>query len=181
MARWKCTLGRGSGSLLPRKMLVCHNLSSVPQCLPAGKGILYAIVLNCNWKKMGEKLFFHLPSRVNFDFRYHLISNSYILVIRTCIYFWHHIQGCYMWLYVCAKTSSNAWMIKDVVTLLLWVEFTIVYVIQLFAKCSKAQQQYSGYSCLGCEIQYAVLRSLQLITTYRLHNWVQSIQVHTHM
>ena len=74
MVRGKCTLGRVWG-LPPRKMLVClYPSTSICQFLLTGKGLLYAIVLNCNLKKKwgGEAWVFGgeaspapTPSRLN--------------------------------------------------------------------------------------------------------------------
>ena len=63
MVRGKCALGRGLGPP-PRKMLVCLNPSkSIHRCLLAGKGLLYAVILNCNWEKIWGRS--SPPSRLN--------------------------------------------------------------------------------------------------------------------
>ena len=52
----KYALGRSSGAIPTRKVLVClYPSTSICQCLLAGKSLLYPIILYCNWEIFGGK------------------------------------------------------------------------------------------------------------------------------
>ena len=54
MVGGKYALGIGVWAISSRKVLVCLYPSTfIRQCLLAGKSLLYAIILYCNWERFG--------------------------------------------------------------------------------------------------------------------------------
>ena len=85
--------------LPPRKMLVCLDSStSIHQRLLAGKNLLYAIILYCNWEKFGGEAWVFggeassPPSRLNPD---HLSKHSIVQLLQGRLQ--ARLQGLWCW------------------------------------------------------------------------------------